>query len=322
MIGRWGKGGWAILAFLAAVLALPKGYSSAAPLESEMIKLSQPSPDGGTVQRIYHILMPPNLRRGERPPAVVLLHDAGDDALAAVYRHGWIATAAQARFAIIAPEAGLQRQERSEGGFFNARIWNAGSSAAAAWQDVAFLEAVAEDAADRKTLDLKRINLIGFGEGGAMAQRVLREGRSRYAAFASVAGALYGEANTANKVPLYLLFGAADPTNPLNGGGVYTPWTGQITAPAAASAIHGWRVGLGCAEPPDQASLTNGVHRNEWRNCANDGALLAVWMEGLGRQWPGTGAGPLPERVTGPPNDAIFAPWDIWRFFEARRLAK
>jgi polyhydroxybutyrate depolymerase len=297
------------------------GYVSAAPLEPETVTLSQPGPDGGKVDRNYHILMPPNLRRGERPPAVILLHDAGDDALAAVYRHGWIATAAQARFAIIAPEAGLQQQGRAEGGFFNSRVWNAGSKAAASWQDVAFLEAVAKDAAKRKMLDAKRLSLIGFGEGGAMAQRVLREGSGRYAAFASIAGALYGAPEAAKNAPLYLLFGAVDPTNPLKGGHIYTPWSGRALAPAAVKAIHGWRVGLGCPEQPGEASLNSGVHRNEWRDCAGKGALQAVWIEGLGRQWPGTGTGPLPERVTGPPNDAIFAPWDIWRFFEARRLA-
>ena len=165
--------------------------------------------------------------------------------------------------------------------------------AAASWQDVAFLEAVAEDATDRKILDAKRRNLIGFGEGGATAQRVLREGSSgRYGAFASIAGALYAVAEAAENAPLCLLFGAVNPTNPLNGGEIYTPWSGQILAPAAAKAIHGWRVGLGCPENLGEASLKNGVHRNEWRDCLGNGALQATWMERLGRQWPGTGAGP------------------------------
>ncbi len=322
MIWRWTKRRGGVKAFVVAALMSLSGSGLAAALEPETFTLSQPGPDGAKVARKYHILMPPNLRREERPPAVVLLHDAGDDALAAVYRHGWIATAAQARFAIIAPEAGLQQHGRPVGRFFNARVWNAGSKAAASWHDVKFLEAVAEDAAKRKTLDANRVSLIGFGEGGAMAQRVLREGSGRYAAFASIAGALYGAAEAAENAPLYLLFGAADPTNPLNGGKVYTPWTGQASVPAAIKAIRGWRVGLGCPEQPDETDLIKGVHRNEWRDCERAGALQAIWMEGLGRQWPGTGAGPLPERVTGPPNDAIFAPWDIWRFFEARRLAK
>ncbi len=315
---RWIYGG---LLVSVVSLALSGRVASAAPLEPETITLSQPSPSGGKIDRAYHILMPPNLKQNERPPAVILLHDAGDDALAAVYRHGWIATAAQARFAIIAPEAGLQTPSRAAGGFYNARVWNAGSKAAAAWDDVTFLEAVAKDAAKRKSLDGKRLNLIGFGEGGAMAQRVLRQGKGRFAAFGSIAGPLYGAAEAAKPAPLYLLFGAADPTNPLNGGAIYTPWSGAATAPAPAKAFHGWRAALGCVAAPDVASIRNGVHLNEWRDCSGKGALHAVWVEGLGRQWPGTGAGPLPERVTGPPNNAIFAPWDIWRFFEARRLA-
>ena len=93
------------------------GNGFAAPLEPKTVTLRQPGPDGSKVDRNYHILMPPNLRRGERPPAVILLHDAGDDALAAVYRHGWIATAAQARFAIIAPEAGYSSKGGQRAGF-------------------------------------------------------------------------------------------------------------------------------------------------------------------------------------------------------------
>lgn len=274
------------------------------------------------MQRRYHVLLPPNLKRSERPPAVMVLHDAGDDALAAVYRHGWIATAIQARFAVIAPEAGLQHTERPAGGFFNARVWNAGVQAAAGWDDAAFLIAVAKDAAKRKSLDPARIFLVGFGEGGAMAQRMLSAGGKPFAGFASVAGPLYGAPESKPSAPLYLLFGGADPTNPTNGGAIFTPWAAATMAPTPTSAIQGWRQALGCAARPTSKSQTRGVYRNEWLNCRRNAALHVVWIEGLGRQWPGTGAGPLPTRVTGPANDAIFAPWDIWRFFEARRLAR
>lgn len=321
---------WRHIYFSAALTALllwSHEPSIAAPLAPETVTISQPSPAGGKADRIYHILMPPNLKNKERPPAVILLHDAGDDALAAVYRQGWLATAAQARFAIIAPEAGLQRPKRIAGGFFNTRVWNAGSTGAAPWDDVKFLTAVAKDAVKRFNLDADRLNLVGFGEGGSMALRILSAGGAGYNAFASLAGSDYSAdaAKTNSKAglaPLYLLFGGADPTNPSNGGAIITPWTGPATVPGPAAAYERWRRTLGCPETPVQATVKDGIYRNEWRNCKGNAALHAVWVQGLGRQWPGTGAGPLPVRVTGPANDAIFAPWDIWRFFEARRLAK
>lgn len=312
---------------LTAALLLASPPSAAAPLAPETVTIEQLNPIGGKAERVYHVLLPPNLEKNERPPAVVLLHDAGDDALAAVYRQGWLATAAQARFAIIAPEAGLQRPDRIAGGFFNARVWNAGSTGAAAWDDVKFLTTIAKDAANKFNLDPDRLNLVGFGEGGAMTLHILSTGGAGYNAFASVAGPDYsagGPQSTTETglAPLYLLFGGADPTNPSKGGAIFTPWTGPATVPGAAAAYERWRQALGCAETPDQTLIKDGVHANEWRNCKGRASFNAVWVEGLGRQWPGTGAGPLPVRVTGPANDAIFAPWDIWRFFEARRLAK
>lgn len=264
--------------------------------------------------------MPPNLKSDERVPAIMLLHDACDDPLAAVYRQGWIATAIQAHFAIIAPEAGLQSRSRNIGGFFNARVWNAGSANAAAWADKEFLDAVAIDAQKRLPLDPGRIYLAGFGEGGAMAMDALKNNVDPFAAFASVAGPLYASPKRAMARPLLLLYGLADPTNPPDGGATYTPWAGAEERAPLAQHIGLWRDQLGCSKRPDVNPIDEVIAREIWTICREHAALQVIWVAGLGRQWPGTGAGPLPRRVAGPPNDALFAPWEIWRFFEDRKL--
>ncbi len=313
----------AVLAALA--LAGPAGADGS--LTPKEVKLTQPAPWGDTAERGYAVLLPPNLKPEERVPAIVLLHDAGDDPLAAVYRHGWIATASQAHFALVAPAAGPQAQGRAEGGFFNAKVWNAGTPGAAAWADAAFLAAVAKDIVAKQPIDPARIYLVGFGEGGAMAQRVLIEAPGRFAAIASVGGPLYQVPDTVKTPrPLLLMQGLADPTNPAYGGAVYTPWAGPGMRSSLQDQATAWSAALGCgrsaiAPPPEGAPADGGtVTRWDWSGCVDPGALRVIWVSGLGRQWPGTGAGPLPARIAGPANDAIFAPWEIWRFFEDRSI--
>ena len=305
----------------AALLLSGAGKAHSEALQPETHRLDVKAPWGGETTRAFHALTPPNTAPGERLPAVFILHDAGDPALAAVYRHGWLATASQAHFAIIAPEAGLQRKpdEAREGGFFNARVWNAGGEGAAAWDDIAFLSDVARDAARRYRLDGNRLYLVGFGAGGSMAQTVLAAGDGPYAAMASVAGTLHGRPAAPGQRPLLLLYGLADPTNPVGGGKIYLPWTGPVIRPKLVDQANAWRQALTCA---GQAETTGGAGvdaRWSWRHCGGPAKLDVIWAKDLGRQWPGTGAGPLPQRVTGPSNDAIFAPWEIWRFVEAVR---
>ena len=86
----------------------------------------------------------------------------------------------------------------------------------------------------------------------------------------------------AKNAPLYLLFGAVDPTNPLMVETSTRPGPVRLWRLLPAKAIHGWRVGLGCPSNPTKPASTSGVHRNEWRDCAGRGALQAIWMEGLG----------------------------------------
>jgi poly(3-hydroxybutyrate) depolymerase len=205
--------------------------------------------------------MPPNMKADERVPAIMLLHDAGDDPLAAVYRHGWIATAIQAHFAIIVPKGGLQSRRRSIAGFFNARVWNAGSANAAAWAGDESVEAVAIDAQKRRRLDPDRIYLVGFGEGGAMALLVLENKIDLFAAFASVSGPLYASPAGLIARPLLLLFGLADPTNPASGGAIYTPWAGAEERAPLAQHIGGWRDQLGCSKRPDVNPVTDMITR-------------------------------------------------------------
>ena len=287
---------------------------------AETFEISQTSPWGAETARRYHVFVPDGLAADELAPAVLLLHDVGEPAATAAARHGWLETAKQARFAILAPEAGLQASDRIEGGYFNARLWNAGAATAAPWDDAGFLAAVAKDAATRLPVDPSRIYVVGFGEGGAMAQRLAQPGSPGFAAaVASVAGAVYGDVAPGASVPLYLLYGDSDPTNPVAGGAVYTPWAGLSDRPALRDGAEAWRQALDCRGAAAVTADPPGVLREDWRDCGHGGALSIIWVSGLGRQWPGTGRGPAPARVTGPANDVIFAPWDIWRFLESRR---
>lgn len=303
-----------LLAAFAACVSLPEDVRA---MEEGAIAL--PNPWGGETKRRYLLRMPSGLKKDERAPAIVLLHDVGETPEEAVKRQGWPDTANKARFAIVALEAGVQSDQRPPGGFFNPRNWNAGGGAAAAWDDVGYLAAAMQRVTEKHPIDRRRIYVVGFGEGGAMAQLALSAGIAA-AGFASIAGPLYFEPTSGQASNLYLLFGDADPTNPVAGGDVFTPWEGRGARAALASQFEHWRRALGCDGQATETVEPASVRRYAWTGCAGGGALQAALVSGLGRQWSGVGRSELPRGVTGPASDAIFAPWDIWRFLEDKRL--
>jgi len=203
-------------------------------------------------------------------PAVMFLHGyggSGDGALRAPARLGPLIAGG---WAVIAPDGARRGADGPRG--WNAMAWPQGRD------DVAFLGAVADDAARRFGLDRARIAASGFSAGGMMTWRLMCDAPDAYVAFAPVAGTLWKPipARCAGPAPLLHVHGTADTVVPMAGrslGG------GRIVQGDLTEALAMLRASMGCAEP-GRAGLPPAAPADwqgeTWADCAGRGAITLL----------------------------------------------
>lgn len=269
-------------ALLGAALAL--GLADAA-VAAQTIALGHQG-----LMRSYLVHRPPQHAPGRSLPLLIALHGtsmrAGDmfgytDLRAVADREG---------FVLAAPA--------SHGHVFNDGFGALGSAAAAV-DDVGFIEAVAEDARTRFGVRADGIHVVGLSNGGSMVQRLAIESRYPFAGFAAVASApRVRTPGVARPAPLLLVFGTADPLNPQGGGWVWTPV--PHAKPSPAQTVADWAARLQCQGPPESESPLPGVQRQQWRDCSSGARLAWLSIDGLGHHWAGARPLPFPSWVVGP----------------------
>jgi polyhydroxybutyrate depolymerase len=250
-----------------------------------------------------------------RAPILIVLHGGGGNAgqIARDARIGRPAT--RLGYAVIYPE-GLSRR-------LGLATWNAGNCCGLAVQkgsdDMAFLDSIVADAADRFGVDPKAIFVTGMSNGSMMAERYAAGRPDRVRAVAGVAGTLDVDQFTVRgAVPLLVIHGTADTHVPFEGGvgpdsfaGVsFTSVREVIAAFAHAQGIRLQRR-TDIIDPSDDGMR---VLRTDW--VAADGRvhvrLLAI--EGGGHVWPG---GQRAARKGGTTD--ISATKEILEFFQQHR---
>lgn len=148
-----------------------------------------------------------------------------------VVLHGWYGSPEQ-----VAESSGMGAVGAVEGfvvayGRGERSSWNAGrccgASAAAGVDDVAYLGSLVGDVAARRPLDLSRVYVAGFSNGGMMALRAACSLPEVFAAAATVAGTLVSSCE--NPVAVVHVHGTGDGTVPFEGG--FSEFT-KVTFPA------------------------------------------------------------------------------------------
>jgi polyhydroxybutyrate depolymerase len=145
--------------------------------------------------------------------------------------------------------------------------------------EIAFLDAVADDAAIRFDLDRGRMLLAGYSIGGSMTSYVACAAPGYFAAYAPVAGGFWRphpEA-CAGPVRLFHTHGWMDQTVPLEGRQIHEGFVqGDVFA-----TLEIWRRTLDCGNRyPDAASVNDGLWLRSWTDCAAGGELMAVLHTG------------------------------------------
>lgn len=231
--------------------------------------------EGGT----YHIVMPE--ATDTPPPAIMWLHGAGGTGAGAVRNTGMTNAIRDRGYAFIAVD-GLDRPGRFGTGwyFHPERPQNR--------DEVAFLTAVADDAADRFGLDRDQMILSGFSVGGSMTSYFACQSPDAFDAYAPVGGSFWKPEPTDCAGPVRLLHthGWRDTTVPLEGRplGGGTIYQGDVW-----QAMQVWRAENSCELlRPDSFVMTDAYWRRIWEDCAPGTALefaLHPGAHGIPRGW-------------------------------------
>jgi polyhydroxybutyrate depolymerase len=251
--------------------------------------------EGG--ERTYTVRAPAHFDRSRPAPVIILLHGRGGSGARFLERSGFAATADSEGLVLVAPD-----------GTGDPRGWYTGfASSGGPIDDVGFIGAIIDSVVRRDGADPRRVYLVGYSNGGALAHRVASDLSSRIAAAAVFAGAIGArterEANRIETprapVPMLIIHGDADPIVRYEGG---------RPIPARDGARF-WARANECRsiEPRRDTLAGGGVIRDTWdEGCRAPVRFLT--LRGGDHGWPAKTRGA-----------AIDAAETIWEFFEETR---
>jgi len=225
---------------LAVSVAAASAPSAASP--SALAGASDPVP---AFDPPAQLRLPEGLKPGERVPLLLVLHGYGVSSGLLIAKAGLDAVADQKKFAYLAPEGSRDAQGRP--------FWNAGKSCCdldnSRVDDVKRLRELLDANLSNPAIDAKRVFVIGYSNGGFMAQRLACDVSDRIAGVVSVAGASPNpEVPCARPSSLAVLeiHGDADPIVHYNGGTVFDRPDVEPHASAPDTAKY-WAQRLSCS---------------------------------------------------------------------------
>jgi polyhydroxybutyrate depolymerase len=198
------------------------------------------------------------------------------------------------------------------------RRWRATGAASGGNQDVTFIADLLDQLAARYSVDLGRIYINGFSNGGGITYLLTCQLADRIAAAGSVAGAysLPSDAcQPARAVPFIAFHGTADPIVPYAGG-----TSGQFHLPVVPDWIAGWAERSGCNPTPTPLPASGPVSGLRHTGCQDGAEVVFYSIEGGGHAWPGST--PLPRFIVGHTPQEPDATEVMWAFFSRHRLAR
>ncbi|MBX2853805.1 MAG: prolyl oligopeptidase family serine peptidase [Rhodobacteraceae bacterium] len=212
---------------------------------------------------VYHIELPSGV---EAPPAVMFLHGWGGSGAGQIKNRNLVESVLSQGYAFIAPTG--QPRDRGRSG----HRWNAYLTPDLR-DDAAFLNDVADAAAEQHGLDRDRILLAGFSGGGMMTWRVACDAPEGFKAYAPIAGLFWRPLPELCVAPVRLLHthGWVDPVVPIEGRSVAG---GRLTQGDLFVGLDLMRRTNECMrDDPDAYEADGSFWRRSWTECASGSAL-------------------------------------------------
>jgi polyhydroxybutyrate depolymerase len=204
-----------------------------------------PADPGAAFDPPAELRLPSTLESGERVPLLLVLHGFGVSSSLLIAKAGLNLVADAKKFAYLAPEGMRDSHGRT--------FWNAGPSCCdlehQAPDDVKRLRQLLDFSLKNAAIDTQRVFVVGYSNGGFMAERLACELSDRLAGIVSVAAAAAGpEVPCAPTTPFSVLeiHGDADPVVHYQGGIVFDR-TDQAPHASAPDSAKLWAQRLGCS---------------------------------------------------------------------------
>jgi polyhydroxybutyrate depolymerase len=203
--------------------------------------------------------------------------------------------------------------------------WNAGSCCSAASEndrdDVGFIAAVVGDIEAHACIDLARVYVAGFSNGGMMAVRLACQRADLFAAAATVSGSAaipLSTCQTSRPIAFMHIHGTADPLVPYDGGSGGLPISGEPTPifPAVSEEIATLRSEDDCPTTSDTSFDQGNASCTQWASCGSGSEVVFCTINGGSHAWP-TSDLPASTYAESSPFDATT---QIWQFFSRHAL--
>lgn len=267
-------------------------------------------------EREYVLYVPRNYDRAKPAPLVISLHGALLGPAAQMGMSQWNRVADKHGFIVVYP-SGLTSGVGLASGTLP--VWPMEPEAVLK-ADVTFISDLIDKLEAGYNIDPARIYVNGFSNGGGMAFVLSCTLSQRIAAVGTVAAAqslTWKWCADTRPVPMITFHGTADRFMPYNGGS--SP-IAPGTFPSVSTWAANWARRNRCGPSPVESVVATDVTRLEYKNCADDAAVVLYTLKGAGHQWPG--GEPMPESIAGPASRNIEATSQMWEFFRERQLTR
>ena len=297
-------------------LALPMHSAVASQTVSNTLHFQQ-------YDRTYELHVPDSVNTSHAVPLVLVFHGLGGGGRHIIETANWVEKSDAEGFILVAPDGVAKDPDRPASFRDNRRSWNSGGAIGSAAQhmgvdDIGFTRKLIDTITSKYSVDPNRIFAVGFSNGAAMTFSVGAELSDRIAAIAPVSNALLTSPTSLSApVSLMMIWGLADPLNPINGGQV-TRMGETIDRPSADDSLRTWGKLLKCDSNLSTEQPGAKLTVEAYRHCPQGSEAVLVKIAGLGHQWPGSkaeyrqGGGGGGGEISG--YDATSA---IWSFFVA-----